>query len=132
MKHHLKHMAIAGGAILILLLVLGVELGRALPYALLLACPIGMVAMMGMMQRRAGHGGAAQHDAKLPASDPAAPRPGQEITRENHERLPRPDTRETNVPPCPRQGSTPCVTACPCRCFIESQQSRGPTVDAER
>ena len=89
MKHHLKHMAIAGGTILVLLLAFGVDLGKALPYALLLACPIGMVVMMGMMSRRGGHDHAAHGSGESAATTPApGARPGLEITRENHERLP--------------------------------------------
>ncbi len=51
LKHHLKHMAIAGGAILLVLAIAGVDLGQALRWALLLACPIGMIAMMAFMGR---------------------------------------------------------------------------------
>lgn len=54
MKGHLKHMLIAGAGVLLLLLVLGVDLGRALPWALLLACPLMMVGMMRTMNH--GHG----------------------------------------------------------------------------
>ena len=67
-KHHLKHMAIAAAAVLALLLALGVDLSGALRYALLLACPLGMVAMMLVMGR--GHGG---HDN--PPHPHTGPRP---------------------------------------------------------
>jgi hypothetical protein len=100
MKHHLKHMAIGAGAILAVLLLFRVELGTALPYALLLACPLGMVGMMVMMDRSKGGGhqhGAGCHDADAGASEsstalqPDAPDPaadGESRTRENHERIP--------------------------------------------
>ncbi len=51
MKGHLKHMLIAGGAILAVLVVLRVDLRAALPYAIALACPLGMIFMM-----RGSHG----------------------------------------------------------------------------
>ena len=47
--NHLKHMAIGGGVVLATLLLVGVPAGTALTYALLLACPLMMVAMMFMM-----------------------------------------------------------------------------------
>ncbi len=55
MKRHLWYMA--GGAVLVLavLLVAGVGLGQATRYALALACPLGMVAMMVVMGKGAGH-----------------------------------------------------------------------------
>jgi hypothetical protein len=55
MKHHLKHMAIGAAAVLALLLAFGVDLGEALRYAALLACPLGMIAMMAVMGRN-NHG----------------------------------------------------------------------------
>lgn len=100
MKHHLKHMAIGGGAILAVLLLLRVELGTALQYALLLACPLGMVGMMFMMDRNKGGGhqhGAGCHDTDAGASQSstahqhgaATPEAeGENRTRENHERIP--------------------------------------------
>lgn len=54
---HLKHMLIAGGAVLAGLLIFGVPTGSALLYAAALACPLGMVAMMYVMGR--DHQGAA-------------------------------------------------------------------------
>lgn len=60
MRGHLKHMAIGGGAILVVLLVLGVDLRAALPWALLLACPLMMVGMMFMMNRNHGAGAVGQ------------------------------------------------------------------------
>ncbi len=55
-KHHLKHMAVAAAAVLVLLLVLGVDLSGALRWAALLACPVGMGAMILVMGRRHGLG----------------------------------------------------------------------------
>jgi len=79
MKHHLKHMAIGAVVILAVLLAFGVDLGQALPYAILLACPLGMVAMMFFMNRRGGHDhGATAQDAEHHHSTP---------TREDHERI---------------------------------------------
>lgn len=51
MKAHLLHMLIAGAAVLGVLLLAGFDLGKAAPYAILLACPVGMIAMMWMMTR---------------------------------------------------------------------------------
>ncbi|WP_448059772.1 hypothetical protein [Cellulomonas hominis] len=99
MKHHLKHMAVGGGLILAVLLVFQVDLRNALPYAVLLACPLGMVFMM-----RGGHGhgasghdhgasghdhGASGHDhgTATAAQHDGAPVGGQSLTRENHERI---------------------------------------------
>lgn len=80
MKHHLKHMAIGAVVILAGLLAFGVDLGQALPYAILLACPLGMVAMMFFMNRRGGHDhGATGQDAGHRHTTP---------TREDHERIP--------------------------------------------
>jgi hypothetical protein len=110
MKHHLRHMAIGGGLILAVLLALRVDLRTALTYALLLACPLGMVGMMVMMnkQGQGGHDhGADGHDQGAgghehcgghehgSTSTPAdahqhlnAPDADLPLTRENHERLP--------------------------------------------
>lgn len=62
LKHHLKHMAIATAIILVVLAIAGVDLGQALRSAAILACPLGMLAMMFMMR---GHGGrpTADHDS---------------------------------------------------------------------
>jgi MFS superfamily sulfate permease-like transporter len=107
MKHHLKHMAIAGGAILVVLLLLRVDLRTAVQYAILLACPLGMVGMMFMMNKNGGHNhgqgaddgeqahGAGAHD-HCGAGHGAAPghdhehadTPPPQLTRDNHERLP--------------------------------------------
>lgn len=65
MQHgnHLKHMLIAGGLILVALLAFGVPTGSALRSALVLACPLGMIAMMFMMMRGGGHGHAGGNSA---------------------------------------------------------------------
>jgi len=54
MKGHLLHMLIAGAAVLGVLLLAGFDLGKAAPYAILLACPVGMIGMMWMMTRGNG------------------------------------------------------------------------------
>ena len=54
MKGHLKHMLIGAGAILAVLLVAGVDFRQALQWAILLACPLMMVGMMFMMNRKGG------------------------------------------------------------------------------
>lgn len=79
MKHHVKHMALGGVVILAALLVLDVNLGPALLYAVLLACPLGMAAMMFFMNRHGGHhhGTTGQDASHVP-----------DRTRENHERIP--------------------------------------------
>ena len=59
MKGHLKHMLIGGAAILAVLLVAGVDFGQSLQWAILLACPLMMVGMMLMMNRK---GGSHEHD----------------------------------------------------------------------
>lgn len=51
-KSHLKHMLIGGAAILAVLLVVGVDLRQAFQWAVIAACPLMMVVMMGR-----GHGG---------------------------------------------------------------------------
>ncbi|WP_149204902.1 DUF2933 domain-containing protein [Actinotalea subterranea] len=61
MKGHLKHMLIGGGAILVVLLLVGVSVRDALPWAVLLACPLMMVGMMFMMSRGMGAKGGAAH-----------------------------------------------------------------------
>lgn len=57
--NHLKHMAIGAGIVFTGLFLVGVPIGSALTYGLLLACPLMMVAMMVMMGGRAGHGSGA-------------------------------------------------------------------------
>jgi hypothetical protein len=61
MKGHLKHMLIGAGAILGVLLLVGVSFREALPWALLLACPLMMVGMMFVMGRGMGAHGSNTH-----------------------------------------------------------------------
>lgn len=60
MKNHLTWMLVAAGAVLAVLLLLQVDLGRALSLAAAAACPLGMLGMMFMMGR--GMGGHGDHD----------------------------------------------------------------------
>jgi xanthine/uracil permease len=72
-KHHVKHMAIAAAVIIVVLVIAGVDLGQALRSAVVLACPLGMIAMMFMMGRHRGEP-ADHHDvgtATTPRSDDA-------------------------------------------------------------
>jgi len=92
-KHHLKHMAVGAAVVLALLLAFGVDLSKALPYALLLACPLGMVGMMFFMGRGSGHGhedphGPSAHGHNHDEVVDAAPPAGGGLTREDHERIP--------------------------------------------
>jgi len=94
-KHHLKHMAIGAALVLALLLAFGVDLSRALPYALLLACPLGMVAMMFFMGRGNGHvhgphdgPTSHDHDHDHDHDHETTPPAGGGLTREDHERIP--------------------------------------------
>jgi hypothetical protein len=48
MANHLKQMLLAGAAVLVALILAGVPLARAVPYAVSLACPLMMVWMMWM------------------------------------------------------------------------------------
>ena len=99
MKHHLKHMLIAGGAILAALVIFQVDISRALPLAVALACPVGMLFMMKTMGGHTQSGGH-QHDpthvpTQKPNTEPhgpdhgavAASGPSASLTRENHERI---------------------------------------------
>lgn len=88
-KHHLKHMALGAAVILGLLLAFGVDLSAALRYALLLACPLGMVAMMLFMGRGRGHahGHHGPHGHRG-HEDVAADAGGEnQPTRDDHERI---------------------------------------------
>jgi type III secretory pathway component EscV len=65
--NHLKHILIGAAVLLGVFVVAGVPLGRALPYALFLACPLMMIAMMFMMGRsQDGHSGCSHehHDRR--------------------------------------------------------------------
>jgi hypothetical protein len=81
MEHgnHLKQMLIIGGILLVGLLAFGVPTGSALITAAVLACPIGMAAMMFFMMRGSqaqgsGHNNSHSHGA-APAQEriPAGP-----------------------------------------------------------
>jgi hypothetical protein len=88
-KHHLKHMAIAAAVVLALLLAVGVDLSGALRYALLLACPLGMLAMMLVMGR--GHGGHGNpphpHAGPHPAASDETQPSSADRPRDDHERV---------------------------------------------
>lgn len=77
MKGHLKHMLIGGAAIFAVLLVAGVDLQQALQWAILLACPLMMVGMMMMMNRKGGSQGhdhgSSHHAPSSNALDATAP-----------------------------------------------------------
>lgn len=68
LKHHIKHMAIAAAAVLLILAVAGVDFGAALRYAAVLACPLGMIGMIFLMGRQ--HGKASNDQ---PSTDQSAP-----------------------------------------------------------
>jgi hypothetical protein len=69
--NHLKHMLIIGGVLLVGLLVFGVPTGSALITAAVLACPIGMAAMMFVMMRGPQGHGADQTRTHPPTPTPA-------------------------------------------------------------
>ncbi|GEP49116.1 DUF2933 domain-containing protein [Microbacterium saccharophilum] len=79
MKKHLTLLAGAATIILVGLVAFGVDLAQALPFALVLACPLSMIAMMYFMNRHGAHGhgerSTSAHDGQVPS-------------RESHERLP--------------------------------------------
>ena len=63
LKHHVKHMVIGAAVVLVALIALGVNLGEALMWAVLLACPVGMIGMMWWMGRQHEDGGEADGHA---------------------------------------------------------------------
>lgn len=73
---HLKHMLYGAAAMFLVLLAVGVPVGTALAYGLLLTCPLMMV---GMMLSGGGHGdhsaapGADDHVEAEPHADRAQP-----------------------------------------------------------
>ncbi|HYP72620.1 MAG TPA: DUF2933 domain-containing protein [Microbacterium sp.] len=79
MKKHLILLAGAATIILVGLVAFGVDLAQALPFALVLACPLSMIAMMYFMNR---HGTRGRGEPSTSAHDQHAP------SRDNHERLP--------------------------------------------
>lgn len=87
LRSHLTHMAVGGIGLLAILVMFGVRFPQALTWALLLACPLGMMGMMWLMGRE-GHGrGDAPGDR-----DPALHVPA-DIVR-THEVVPESDSRE--------------------------------------
>lgn len=66
MKAHGKQMLVAGAGVAVLLAVLGAGWQQAVTWGLLLACPLGMVAMMWWMGRR---GASHQHGRAGAAPD---------------------------------------------------------------
>lgn len=65
-RRHLTYMLLAGVVILIAMSALGVPLARALPYAVILACPLMMVFMMRGMDHNAHVD--PQHDGRTPVA----------------------------------------------------------------
>lgn len=85
MKHsgagHLKGMALIAGGAFVVLLLLGKSASEAFSFALVLACPLMMVAMMfgghgghGGNEDNAGHDGHAGHSGTSPAEADLGPR----------------------------------------------------------
>lgn len=70
--NHLKQMLIIGAVLLVGLLALGVPTGSALVTAAVLACPIGMAAMMFFMMRGT-QGHSADHTSAHPPTTAPAP-----------------------------------------------------------
>jgi hypothetical protein len=68
--NHFRHMALAGGAVAVSLLVLGAQAETALTYALLLACPVMMSTMLWMFRQ-----GAASSEAWTPGNGSSRPEP---------------------------------------------------------
>jgi hypothetical protein len=64
---HAKQMLLAGGVILVVLLIARVPVGTALRFAVLLACPLMMVMMMASMGR-GGHGDGSRSDSHEPSA----------------------------------------------------------------
>ena len=60
LRAHLTHLAVGGIGLLALLVMFGVRFPQALTWALLLACPLGMMGMMWFMGRN-GHGHGQDH-----------------------------------------------------------------------
>jgi len=71
LRAHLTHMAVSGIGLLALLVMFGVRFPQALTWALLLACPLGMMGMMWFMGRE-GHGPGDAPGDSVPASQAPA------------------------------------------------------------
>lgn len=60
-KAHAKYVLFGGAGVVVLMMALGVDWQQAVTWGILLACPLGMMAMMWFMGRRGsgghGHGG---------------------------------------------------------------------------
>lgn len=69
LKAHMKHMIVGGAGILVLLVAFGVGWQQALTWALLLACPVGMMAMMWFMGRQNAGGASHEHGAGCHSDD---------------------------------------------------------------
>ena len=63
MKSHGKHMLLGGAGVVVLMMALGVGWQQALTWALVAACPLGMIAMMWFMGRHNGGGATHEHGA---------------------------------------------------------------------
>ena len=70
LRAHLTHLAVRGIGLLALLVMLGVRFPQALTWALLLACPLGMMGMMWLMGRE-GHGHGDAPGDPVPSQVPA-------------------------------------------------------------
>jgi len=98
-KNHLLWMLGIGGVVLVVLLGTGRSFQQALPYALFLACPLMMAAMMFMMMRGNGHqqgnDGTDQGDRSDAADhrDHDAPAPWQDSPNITPSQSPRTTTR---------------------------------------
>lgn len=78
-KGHAKHMLVGGVGVAVLMVVVGVGWQQAVTWGLLLACPVGMLAMMWFMTRRRGGVREGAHGApqqRVSVPTPAEPRPG--------------------------------------------------------
>lgn len=76
LRLHVTHMVIGGIGVLVLLVALGAGWSQALSWALLLACPLGMVVMMWSMGRARG----TAHDHHEGCSENAAAAPRQRVS----------------------------------------------------
>jgi hypothetical protein len=84
MKSHGKHMLLGGAGIVVLMMALGVGWQQAVTWGVLLACPLGMMAMMWFMGRQNAGGAGHEHGAGGP-SDTV---PQQRVSEGSPERRP--------------------------------------------